>query len=343
MREALNVERMHVDIYRKIFWYELMKKTGGEEPTKEDVLLSEMLANSLFEKSAMMRRIVKGESIYIAPPPLSYSYPCYGYLDSENRAEISLAGQDVDSVFLGQRNPWEIYPGMPVEDRKYLTIGQTWWYLIEKIDEKSMIVSAAGWEKLGVTWKLSLEKYPATESEICIMCGHDREGGRITTGRRLYQEQVWHERRAAEEMRFAADELLSKQYIQEGVDLDALRNKGDATFITRFEEFSRTNQMNASKKMVEQRIAAGKSPIPDESEILLGAQSKTDAYMNPRAGNLADLGWYELDDRDNLLLNRWRMQRVLSPGLAHSSLVLDVGALPIPPEDFLSNLYRGLQ
>lgn len=127
--------------------------------------------NRLLDKSALYGRLCEGRAPLVVPPPLSHSYPWYEAVESGEPLAIM--------------EPFVVAADEDFAGRQGLVINQCFWTLLDGAvagaggNEKR--VTYPGWEELGFTWRVWLERVPAERSESCLCCHHDPAAKRITT------------------------------------------------------------------------------------------------------------------------------------------------------------------
>lgn len=321
-----------IEHYRAVMAYEVRRQGGNPSDSKQASLMT-LMAGGVGGKSALLYRIASGRAPLVIPAPTAMSYPWYGVVEEEGPWELTMEGENLQKQLdVGAKTAqWANRKG-PI-----ILIEQSIWNVVRQIDDVTAEVSWPGWQERGYLWRLSLDVIPATESRKTILPRHNPSLKKITTLVDLQNEQRWDVSRFVAELEESNDPVRAADAIEAGrqKDADARSTSG---YTGRFSEFSVTHRVEAQQKLIAERIASGKSAIPDEQEQELMFQEHMARYLAPR--DVSGFGWYSVDQAGGLLAHGWRLHRI-APTIPPEDLYLDVDDLPRAPEGFLQSKGRG--
>lgn len=323
--ESPSYSSQHLEAYRAVLAHEL-RRLHGANPDALTRAVQASMAGGVCGKSSLLNRIAAGRRPLVAPPPTSYSYPCYEAIEGAGPWELTLDGQSIAEVVTASRM-------MFLEGerrREVVMIDQEVWDLVERIDQTSATITFADWGRLGFAWKLSLDVVAARESGRRIVSWHDSAIDKITTLDELRAEQRWHVSKKVEAMRAASSAKATEAYLRAAREKDRAAGAPDVGSssiehgCSRFEEISAAQTVAAMRRAIDDRLAKGQSALPSDGEIDSMVHEAVQGYLQPRqAGRM---GWYSIgQDGQSLMLHAWHLRRVAPAELA-DSVYLDLPA-----------------
>lgn len=137
------------------------------------------------EKSALFFRLLNGKRALIKPPPLSFSYPCYEFIEQLEPIEIGTLNTKGSVYSLINKHTDYI-------NYNYILIDQGAWKVLEVKSENSMLITHQNWEDLGFLWNLSLKEIELAKSSTRLIAHHDSNLYRITKYDELLKEVDYH-------------------------------------------------------------------------------------------------------------------------------------------------------
>lgn len=320
-----------IEAYEAVMDYEARR--CGDDPSDERTAEHvRMMSGGVHGKSALLERIASGQTPFVLAPPRAMSYPWYDVVEGDGPFEVMNEGETVqDLIKVGAHSGTFLEIIGP-----HVIIEQSFWNVVRVVDDTHVEVSQLGWLERGFVWQLSLDETLVADTKKNICSWHDPSLGRITTAAQLLAEQRWHVEKGISMMMDAQDDDLFEMALVEARAKDASANQrvndtraatGDSgiTLVSKFNELSTRYALEAKRKHIAERVAAGKSAIPDDVEIAQMVQEKVEGYY--RKENRNGFGWYSADASGNLWLHHWRLHRI-SPTTPGPSIYLDVSSIP---------------
>ena len=315
----------HIERYQAVLFHEALRcHPALADALKNDpqVKLPLSMAGGLPRKSALLNRIASGLWPFVVPPPVAMSYPWYEVVESDEPIELWLGGENAAALIALASRCAPALPGLrPEPAGQRALIEQSFWDVLEVIDETAMDVTQAGWKALGFAWRLSIDKVPASQTAQFMASWHDPSIGRITTLDQLVKEKAWHVNRRLQDMRAALDPVLAENALAQA------RQKDGAT--SRFHQLSLQQRLHAQRDVMHARELAGKPALPDAQEIEQMVASDVDKVFSRRDGS----GWYSAGPEGELFVHTWRIRRTL-PVVLSESVYLNLNALESAPAGF---------
>lgn len=307
-----------IALYEATLAHEERRLSAGTQTASQRAFRAAM-AGGTGGKSALLNRITSGLAPLVLPPPKSYGYPCYTYIEDEGPWEVLMDEQTIGALIaLGERCLGGT-SGVP-----RVILDQSLWRVVAVTDDTSADLSMDGWEELGFRWRLSLDIVPARETERRILSWHDPSLGKVTTLSQLEAEQLWHVRARVAKMRAAHDPAQAEAFMAAALARDQAANAkhGNTAWVSRYESNVATQQLVTMGNLIAERVSAGKPPVPDEAEVQSMARDAVASYFIPK--DKSGFGWYSVaEDGQTLLLHAWRLHRI-APAQMTASIYLDL-------------------
>ncbi len=249
------------------------------------------------EKSALFSRLLNGGKIFKNSPPLSYSYPDYDVVESDEKRELSEYDEDNLKSLILNKNEFTKY--------KHILIGQSPWKIIKVFSSEKVHITHPRWENDGFVWELTVEEISARDSQIVIIPHHNPKLGKITSLEELQKENMFH----TLEYFYALKIVLSEQEYEKY--LKKMKEK-----YTSFGETMAKQKLEYGKKYLQERRDAGLSDYPDQAEIERYAEEK----INKRYMKIYSV-------KDGLLYKKAIMLKRIAPIQLDDSHYLDLDIL----------------
>ncbi len=269
-----------------------LMRTNDINSFTEDDLLKELLfcasvmGNSPgHEKSALFFRLLSGKPVFKNPPPKSYSYPDYGIIESNDKRELMLDGNEVEKLII-EKSQFTSYP--------HININQSAWKVLEVVSSAKVQLTHSHWENKGFVWELELDEITAEESGCAICCSYDSSIKKLTT-----YEQLLKECRFVAEEHFyllnIANDLAEYKKYEEKMSAKYPKEKTGTGMISVFLQNQLNHTLEKAKNMVQERIEKGLPSKPTEEEIQEYAKNREKQYLRdeyfPKNGLLYKKAW----------------------------------------------------
>lgn len=267
---------------KKKFMNSLGIKTFSEEDVLNKIKSINMATanNPGDEKSALFFRLLSGKKILKNPPPLSYSYPNYDLIESNDVREVILDSYDIKKLILKKTRT------IPYD---HVIIDQSFWRVVEVISATKFHVTYRGWEKEGFIWEVELVEIPSSESKSVIIARHNPSLGKITKYKDLEKEAKFHAKNYFNEVLIALDEKKYKEYENEMI----MKHSN-------FGKIMASEKLEYAQKLLEQRLKDGLPALATEEEIIEEAKKNLQDYLRD-----------EYFDIKGILYKRtWTMKRI---------------------------------
>ncbi len=188
------------------------------------------------EKSALLDRIFHDKPLFIVPPPLSFSYPAYFYLEQK---ETEITFFDEEKLF-------------DLDKHNTILIGQNTWMILKKTKDY-FLLSTQSW-KDKIQWKLYNKTIALKDSQHKLISYHDKSIDHITTLEQLKKEMLFQ----------IHDELIGIRMNQnEKIAQEQKEKLKDSPF----SEYFYLQKMKIGKELLEKRLSHHLSAYPEEKEI----------------------------------------------------------------------------
>lgn len=275
------------------------EKYMGEESnsnfTEQDVLkrimegLMVMGNTPGHEKSALFFRLLSGKEILKNPPPTSYSYPDYDIIESTNKRQLMLDGENIKEL----TQPASEYVPYP-----HVNINQNYWKIVETISPTKVVVTFGQWEDEGFLWEVELAEITAEESKSIIYCSHDSSIKKIATYDVLLKECLHRSKEHFHLLKIANIPEEYKKYEAETI-AKYPREKVDAG-ISVFLQNQIKHTLETAKNMLDERTKNGLPTYATNEEIQEYANKLEKQYLRN-----------EYFAKDGLLYHKvWVMKRI---------------------------------
>ncbi len=247
------------------------------------------------EKSALFARLLKGGKILKNPPPLSYSYPDYDIVESDQKRELSEYEENNLKSLILNKNEFTNF--------KHILIGQSAWKVVKIVSDEQIQITHPCWEGEGFIWELTMEEISAKDSQMVIIPHHNPKLGKITSLEELQKENMFHTLEYFYALKIAISEEEYQKYLEKM-----------KTRYTSFAETMAKQKLEYGRKLLQERRDSGLPDYPEQEEINKYAEEKInkrymkiysvkDGFLYKKAIMLKRIAPIELDDSHYLDLD----------------------------------------
>lgn len=288
---SFNVNRELVEMQenKKEQLLEMFGDIGVDKIKEKMLTYAEIMGNTPgHEKSALFFRLMSGKKPLLYRVPLSYSYPDYDIMESENPRELHIDSFKLSELIVNENGI------------DYITINQCRWKVLSHTENQAQLTYGE-WENLGFIWDMELKEIKANVSQKSIIAHHNPALNKITQYDDLLKEVEYQVRN-----RFKG--ILMNINVGTAMERKEEYTKYDGFAKTLYEQ-----EMLRGKTLLNERRSNQLSDYPSEEEIAELIKKEVPHYLGT--------DYYVVGNE--LYLKTWFMEKV-SPIEMKEEYYLDV-------------------